>query len=162
MTFPRENNIPDRVQNAEETLRMIARLPAPEGLPERVQARLAAAPRRSFENGWPVFGRNGWMFSPVLRGCAAAAIVVLVAGGGFAIYSRVQPTPTAKVIEAPARIGKSGGFANSGAMLTPNTLNGPVLAHPAQNGVAAPSLQTKPVTAQGKAAADTKKAAETK
>ncbi len=130
MTSPGQNHLPDRVRNAEETLRLLATRPAPEGLVDRVQARLAVAPPPSFLSNWSPFGRNGWMFGPVLRGCAAAAIVVLVAGGGFAIYSHVQPSPSAKVIEMPARVGNSGGFSNAGAMRTPDTLNGPVLAHP--------------------------------
>jgi hypothetical protein len=130
MTSPRQNDIPDRVRNAEETLRMIAALPAPEGLSDRVQARLTAAPRRFFLTGWGSPGLNGWMFSPIMRGCAAAAIVLLVAGGGFAIYSRVQPSPNANVV-LPARVGNSGGFSNAGAKRTPSTLDGPVLVHPA-------------------------------
>jgi hypothetical protein len=57
--------------------------------------------------------------------------VLLVAGGGFAIYSRVQPSPNAKVIEMPARIGNGGAFSTGSAMHTPDTLKGPVLAQPA-------------------------------
>jgi hypothetical protein len=135
MTSPGQNHTPDRVRNAEETLRLLATVPVPDDLVDRVQARLAAAPPRSFLSGSSLFGRNGWMFSPVfsqgLRGCAAAAIVLFVAGGGFAIYSRVQPSPSAQVIEMPARVGNSGSFSNAGAMRTPDTLNGPVLANPA-------------------------------
>jgi hypothetical protein len=160
MTSPRQNDIPDRVRNAEETLRMIATLPAPDGLADRVQARLAAAPRRPFLLTWSGVGRNGWMFNPVLRGCAAAAIVVLVAGGGFTIYSRVQPSPNAKVIEMPARIGPGSGFSNAGAMRTPDTLKGPVLANPAlpvQKNVIAPAPSSQPQTAAPKGASATHK-----
>jgi hypothetical protein len=151
-TSIRQNDPPDRARNAEETLRFIATLPAPEGLADRVQARLAAAPRRpSLLNSFS-FSRNGWMFSPVLRGCAAAAIVLLVAGGGFAICTRVQPSPSAKIIETPARIGPGSGFSTGGAMRTPDTLKGPVLtpeAIPAQQNVIAPQSQPvapKPAT----------------
>jgi hypothetical protein len=129
-----QNHAPDRVRNAEETLRLLATLPVPEDLVDRVQARLAATPPRSFLSGSYLFGRNGWMFSPIfsqgLRACAAAAIVLLVAGGGFVLYSHVQPSPTAKVIEMPARVGNSGGFSNANAMRTPDTLKGPVLVNP--------------------------------
>ena len=149
MISPRQNDIQDRVRNAEETLRMIAKLPAPDGLAERVQTRLASPPPRASLFGLSGFSRNGWMFTPVLRGCAAAAIVLLVAGGGFAIYSRVQPSPGANAIEQPARIGNSGSFSTGGAMRTPDTLKGPVLAPPAnaaqQNVIApkpAPQTQT--------------------
>ncbi len=175
MTSSRQNDISDRARNAEETLRVIATLPAPDGLADRVQARLIAAPRRTFLLSSSAFSRNGWMFSPLLRGCAAAAIVLLVAGGGFTIYSRVQPSPNAKVIEMPARIGNSGGFSNAGAMRTPDTLNGPVLANPAlknpavapvaapvQQNVIAPvpsSSQSQTVAPKGAPATHKKKAA---
>jgi hypothetical protein len=139
MTYFRQNDNPDGVRNAEETLRLIATLPAPEGLADRVQARLSAAPRQPFLIN--LAGLNGWMRSPMLRGCAAAAIVLAVAGGGWGIYSRVQPASSAKITEAPARVGPNGGFSNAGAIRTPDTLNGPVLAHPtipAQQNVIAP------------------------
>jgi hypothetical protein len=168
MTSPGQNHVPDRVRNAEETLRLLATLPVPEDLVDRVQARLAAAPPRSFLSGWSLFGRNGWMFSPVfsqgLRGCAAAAIVLLVAGGGFAISSHVQPSPSAKVIEMPARVGNSGGFSNASAMRTPETLKGPVLVNPAapvQQRATPPasSPQSKALAQEPKSSTNKKKAA---
>jgi hypothetical protein len=166
-TSPGKNHIPDRVRNAEETLRLLATLPVPDDLVDRVQARLASAPPRSFLSGSLLFGRNGWMFSPVfsqgLRGCAAAAIVLLVAGGGFAIYSHVQPSPSAKVIEMPARVGNSGGFSNAGAMRTPDTLKGPVLVNQAapvqQNAIpSASSPQSKALAPQPKSSTNKGKA----
>ena len=164
MTYPRQNDIPDRVRNAEEILRVIATLPAPEGLVERVQLRLIAVPSRVTVFRWYGFNRGGWMFSPVLRGCAAAAIVLLVAGGGFAIYSRVQPSPNAKVIEMPARIGNGGAFSTGSAMHTPDTLKGPVLAQPAlpaqQNVIAPlPSPHAQTLAPQPRPSAHKKKAA---
>jgi hypothetical protein len=163
MTSPRQNDIQDRVRNAEETLRMIATLPAPDGLADRVQARLGSAPRRPFLLTWSGGGRNGWMFRPIfsqgLRGCAAAAIVVLVAGGGFTIYSRVQRSPNANVV-VPARVGNGGGFSNAGAMRTPDTLKGPVLANPAlpvQKNVIAPAPSSQPHAAAPKGASATHK-----
>jgi hypothetical protein len=164
MTFPRHDDIPERVRNAEETLRLLANVPPPEGLADRVEARLRTAPRTPVLTNWPGFGLKGAVYSPVLRGCAAAAIVVLVAGGGWRIYSRVQPSPSAKVIVMPARVGPNGGFSNAGAMRTPDTLNGPVLAHPtvpAKPNVIAPvpspqpqtlAPQPKPVTHKKKSA----------
>jgi hypothetical protein len=165
MTFPRQNDIPDRVRNAEETLRLIATLPAPEGLADRVQARLTTAPRRSFLVNLGGSSRNGWMYRPMLRGCAAAAIVLVVAGGGWSIYSHVQPTSSAKVIEMPARVGSGGAFSNAGAMHTPDTLNGPVLAHPAapvQPKMIAPVPSTQSQTAAPPARTHRKKTAATK
>jgi hypothetical protein len=65
-----------------------------------------------------------------MRSAAAAAIVFVVAGGGWGIYSRVQKPQSATVIVMP-HPGAPGGFSNAGAMHTPKTLNGPVVAHPA-------------------------------
>jgi hypothetical protein len=161
MTYPRQNDIPDRVRNAEETLRMIARMPAPQGLVDRVQAGLRSAPRRSAFLNWSGFGSNGWMYSPLLRGCAAAAIVLLVAGGGWSIYSRVQPSASAKITVVPARVGNSGGFSNAGAMRTPDTLNGPILANPAlaNPALAHPAVPNKQIAPEPKPAAHKKRAA---
>lgn len=152
MTLPRENGIPNSVRNAEETLRLLARVPAPEGLVERVQASLQRAPRGSFLTRWSGgFGLNGWMYSPALRGMAAAAIVVLVVGGGWRIYSHVQPAPTAKVIVMPARVGNGGALSTAGAMRRPDTLNGPVLA-PAQPKPKVATPAPKPASHKKKAA----------
>jgi hypothetical protein len=162
MNFLPQNNIPDRVLKAEETLRMIARASAPDGLVSRVQANLDSAPRVSVLLSWRT-GFSGWMYSPALRGFAAATIVCVVAGGGWSIYSHVQPAPTAKVIEAPARVGGGGAFSNAGAMRKPDTLNGPVLAQPVvpdkQNTVAAPALNGKTQSGVPKAKPPTHKKA---
>lgn len=145
MSSSRHNDFhPQALRKAEDTLRLIASLPAPEGLAERVQAKVRTASRRSqFLSFDFALMPGGWMYSPALRGAAAAAIVVLVAGGGWRIYSHVQPLPAAQIIVAPARIGPSGGFSAAGAMRTPDTLNGPVLTHDivsgAQNNVPAGS-----------------------
>ncbi len=123
----------DPVRKAEETLRIIANLPAPEGLSDRVQARLRSVPRTSSVLSWRSAPLHGWMFSPALRGAAAAAIVCIVAGGGWQIYSRVQPAATAQNpnVVMPSRVGPNGGFSTGGAIARPDTLNGPVLVPPA-------------------------------
>lgn len=46
MTSKQDRFPGDAVNQAEETLRVLSRLPAPEGLVQRVQAGLEAAPRR--------------------------------------------------------------------------------------------------------------------
>jgi hypothetical protein len=114
--------------SAEATLRLIASLPAPTGLEERVRAGLAAAPRKGRILAWPAAFRpeSGWM-----RAAAAAAIVCMVAGGGWGVYSRVQRPQPAKVIVLAPRGPAQGGFSSAGAVRTPQTLNGPVVAHPA-------------------------------
>jgi hypothetical protein len=130
---------------AEKTLRMVASLPAPEGLEDRVQEGLKKAPRgRLLE--WPMaLMPRGWMSAPALRGAAAAAIVCIVAGGGWRIYSHVQTpaAPTANVVVMPARVGTQGAFSNAGAMRTPDTLARPVLAHSVAPQAAAPPVKTR-------------------
>jgi hypothetical protein len=71
------------------------------------------------------------MYGGVARGAAAAAIVCLVAGGGWRIYSHVQPASGAGVIAMPAGGTPSGGgFSIGGAKRRPDTVVGPVLTHP--------------------------------
>jgi hypothetical protein len=113
--------------SAEATLRLIAQLPAPMGLEDRVIAGLHAAPRGGRILQWPavLHPASSWM-----RGAAAAAIVFVVAGGGWGIYTRVQPNQPTKAIVMP-RAGAGGGFSSAGAMRTPQTVNGPVVAAPA-------------------------------
>jgi hypothetical protein len=114
----------------EETLRLLAHLPMPEGLEERVEAGLRAAPHVATGKArilrWPVALRleNAWV-----RTAAAAAIVAVVVGGGWGVYSSVQMVQPARVIAVPQHIAApGGGFSNAGAMRTPQTLNGPIVA----------------------------------
>jgi hypothetical protein len=116
--------------SAEQTLRLIAQLPSPEGLEDRVIAGLHHAPSTGRILFWPrtISGSgSSWM-----RGAAAAAIVFVVAGGGWGIYTRVQPMQPARVLVMP-RGGAAGGFSGAGAMRTPETLHGPVVAQPVTN-----------------------------
>jgi hypothetical protein len=135
----------DPISEAERTLRLIAHLPAPQGLADRVQSRLRAshtdAPRAARILEWPAALRpsSSWM-----RTAAAAAIVFVVAGGGWGVYSRIQPPQSAKVIVMPPRVGSPGGFSNASAMHVPNTLNGPIIANPA-NPAPANAAQPKAV-----------------
>ena len=123
---------------AEETLRLIANLPAPDGLEDRVHAALNAMPRRSRVLAWPRALRadSGWM-----RGAAAAAIVFVVAGGGWGVYTRVESTQVqqnqpAKVIVMPARMPSTGGLQGAGAMRPPVTLPGPTAPQTVKTGPA--------------------------
>lgn len=116
----------------EDTLRLIAGLPAPGGLADRVRAGLHAAPRAS----WILVGRDrlrppfGWMYSSLVRGLAAAAIVCAVACGAWRIYSRVQPAAKALVVPASPDSSGGKGFSTAGSRHIPETLQGPVLNHP--------------------------------
>ena len=117
----------------EDTLRLIAGLPAPAGLEDRVKAGLRSSPEtgRFLGRRGPLRPAFGWMYSSLVRGAAAAAIVCLVAGGGWQIYSHVQPPPAAKVIMLPST---GNGFSNANAVRVPQTLDGPVLKHPVSPG----------------------------
>jgi hypothetical protein len=123
---------------AESTLRLIAGLPAPEGLEERVKAglhqTLHQAPPGASLLHWPPATRLGstrvgWMNSNWARSAAAAAIVFVVAGGGWGVYSRFQPPQEPKARALPP-VATHGGFSSANAIRTPKTLNGTVLTHP--------------------------------
>lgn len=150
---------PESPDAGEDTLRLIANLPAPEGLADRVKAGLRNAPRAGRILMWraALAPARGWMYTGVARGAAAAAIVCVVAGGGWRIYSHVQRAgPSANVIVMPApTAAKSAGFSNSGAIGRPDTLGGTQLKHPVApvsevNAVAKMPAQPKAVPA-GKA-----------
>ena len=138
--------------SAEETLRIIATLPAPEGLAERVHAGLRAAPPRTstIVVPWPSVFRPQGNF---VRGAAAAAIVCIVAGGGWRIYSHIPPpaggvAPNLMVMpQRPA----SGGFGAANARHVPQTLEGPVLVQHAMPGPQAENVKAgstaKPIPA---------------
>ena len=125
---------------AEESLRLIASQPAPAGLEDRVHAALRAAPRRGRVLAWPraIRPESGWM-----RTAAAAAIVFVVAGGGWGVYTRVEQNQPAKVIVMPAHMPAAGGFSGAGAMRTPETIPGPMAPQPAKASTARPKAATK-------------------
>jgi hypothetical protein len=123
----------DLTVTGEDTLRLIASLPAPEGLADRVQSGLRHTSPTGRVLNWRGTLRpsGGWMQSTMARGAAAAAIVCVVAGGGWRIYSSVQAVPAAKVLAMPPRVAPAGGgFSPAGAKRVPQTLDGPVLTHP--------------------------------
>ena len=79
-----------------------------------------------------------------MRTAAAAAIVFVVAGGGWGIYTRVQHSQPAKVIVMPPRLPAAGGFSGAGAMRTPQTLPGPTVTHGPNASPAQPKRSKKP------------------
>jgi hypothetical protein len=139
---------------ADATLRLIASLPAPQGLEDRVHASLHAAPRRARVLAWPLPLAGEWM-----RAAAAAAIVFVVAGGGWGIYAHVQPGQAIRGIAGPGpHAGAPGGFSQGGAVRRPQTLVGPIVTTPPAN--AAPKLRASakasPITATSAKAATVK------
>jgi len=131
MNSPNQKTLVGSSAEFENTLRLIARLSPPEGLEERVQARLRAkadmAPGKTRILRWP---EAQWIQN-LARAAAAAAIVAVVVGGGWGVLSRFQPSQPSNAITVPPHGGGQGGFSSAGAMRTPQTLNGPVVAHPA-------------------------------
>lgn len=120
-----KETMPTAVSEAEKTLRMLAKLPAPAGLEDRMHAALRTAPRRAVVLEWPRQSARNWM-----RGAAAAAIVAVVAGGGWGIAAKFHPEAPAKVIAMP-RVTAGEGFSTAGAMRTPQTLTPTITVKPA-------------------------------
>lgn len=119
------------VADAEQTLRTIASLPAPEGLEDRVKASLRSAPGRARIILWPSSIEGGrWMQSAGMRAAAAAAIVLVIAGGGWEVYSHIQPAALPTAISVTQPLGAGAGFNTAGARRVPQTLEGPVVATP--------------------------------
>jgi len=115
---------------AEETLRLIAKLPAPEGLEDRVKAGLRSAPRRGVVIAWPFSSADGWMQGTGMRAAAAAAIVLAVAGGGWGVYSHIQVAPVPSALIEPQLPSGAGRFSTAGAVHVPKTVEGPAVAAP--------------------------------
>jgi len=123
--------------SVDATLRLIATLPPPAGLEDRIHAGLLAqldADHRREGSGsrvlaWPSSraGDSRWVQNDLLRGAAAAAIVAVVLGGSWGISARFRPANSAKGIALPNRVAGPGGFSSAGAMRTPQTLHGPVV-----------------------------------
>jgi hypothetical protein len=158
----------------EDTLRLIARLSAPEGLEERVQAGLraeaSAASGKAPILRWPVALRLNYTtlqnlawVQNLARAAAAAAIVAVVVGGGWGISSRVssrfeatQPSSDIAVPLHSTGQTRQGGFSSAGAMRTPQTLNGPLVAHPATVAPERAKPAVKTPTRRGKTTAGKK------
>jgi len=151
----------DGASEAEKTLRMIAQLPAPDGLEERVNAVLKSQRPGGHVLTWPAGAgharpsRSGFLLPGFMRVAAAAAIACVVAGGGWGIYARVQQVQSARVLALPHAV-SSGGFSNAGAMRTPQTLVGPAAPHPASTPVK-PVVQATAQTADQNGKSQAKK-----
>jgi hypothetical protein len=116
----------DAVSAAEATLRLLARLPVPEGLEYRTHARLRSTPPQQRVLKWPLPVAGEWM-----RAAAAAAIVCVVAGGGWGVFLRVHPGQALPGMSGPSlAVPVPGGFTEGGAVRRPQTLAGPTVAEP--------------------------------
>lgn len=111
---------------ADATLRRIASLTAPVGLEDRVKTALREPLSGHAPKLLPWPARN-WAQSGWVRGAAAAAIVLVVAGGSWGVYSHVQPQ---RVPLAMPHLGGAGGFSSANAVRTPKTLDVPTVKQP--------------------------------
>ncbi len=149
----------------EATLRLIATLPAPDGLEERMKRELRSAPRGGRVIAWPFSSAvtGSWMRSAGMRTAAAAGIVLLIGGGGWGVYSHIHPATSPTAVYGPLPLnGGRGGFGAAGAKRVPQTLEGPVLAKPATaKDKAEPQSTTVVPPKHGKRAAVKKSAGET-
>ena len=140
----------------EATLRLMAGLPAPAGLEERVNKALREVPRGGRVLAWPArFRAKAVLESNWMRATAAAAIVFVVVGGGWGVYSRVQPGPAGKVLVMPQPMPGSGGFSGAGAIRTPATIPGPKVREQGTQPAKKPATPKKAATSQPPASAPT-------
>jgi len=122
------------VNDAERLLRLIASLPAPVGIEDRVKGGLRGAGSKTGVIGWPAANRTPWTQSWYMRAAAAAAIVFVVAGGGWGVHARFHPAPEPAARAVPQQLDRSGGLSPAAAMRTPKTLQGPRVAVPGKAG----------------------------
>lgn len=135
MTFSMQNDFgrSAAADDAEKTLRLIASLPAPKGIEQRLKAGLHATPPRTQVILWPsaAGSRDGWIHTSAMRAAAAAAIVFVVAGGGWEVFSHIRVAPVPAAVAAPPSINGPGAFSTGAARRTPQTLERPVIVAPA-------------------------------
>jgi hypothetical protein len=118
--------------DAEETLRLVAELPPPEELTDRVHARLQAAQIAPSRRGFWSY----WLPAQRFQFAAAAALALAVAGSTWAVYRQhPQPGPAAQTSHpaSPSAASSSqpaGGFGTAGTVRVPPTLN-PIKVPPA-------------------------------
>ena len=144
-----------------ETLRALAKLPAPEDLPDRVHARLRqqasagqAGARRGFWAGtWGL-----WRPMQRLQFAGAAALALAVAGSTWGVYHARPGQNTAGQVPGPAPVqAPASGLSGAKAVRVPPTLK-PILVSPvahrkpgAGKAAAKPSPKTLAVSPAGPA-----------
>jgi hypothetical protein len=120
----------------EATLHLIAHAPVPEGIEDRVHAALKMAPHSARLLAWTAPWSEGGWAAGWMRAAAAAAIVGVVTGGGWGVYSSVQHQ-AGKVVAVPVvQSAPAAGFSSAGAIRTPQTVKGTVLVQPDKNAAA--------------------------
>jgi len=134
MNFSPQNDLDRNAAtiDAERSLRLIASLPAPVGIEDRVKDGLRGVPVQTGVIGWPLSPPNrvGWAKVSYMRAAAAAAIVFVVAGGGWGVCKHFGAAPGPAADSVPQRIDGGGGLSAAGAKRTPKTVEGPSVAIP--------------------------------
>jgi hypothetical protein len=125
-----QNPQPDEatVQQAEHTLRLVAQLPPPEELTDRVHQRLEADQASHVKRGfWSL-----WMPAQRLQFAAAATLMVAVAGSTWAVYHSHPKQTQTSVRPAPSTPAgdSSSSFGTAAVKRVPPTLN-PIQVPPA-------------------------------
>lgn len=114
-------------QPPEETLRLVAQLPPPEELTDRVHQRLAHEQAKPLPHGFWAH----WMPAQRLQFAAAAVLTIAVASSTWAVYHTrsgqnamgahiVPPAPNSPA--ASPNVQQGGGFSTAGAVRVPPTL----------------------------------------
>lgn len=112
-------------RDAEETLRMVAGMPAPDGLEERVQQRLDAELKRSERVRHSLWSL--WMPARKLQYAAAGVLAAAVAISSWSVYHGQRMAANANAASkqaapAPAKGTAGSGFTPAGAVGVPHTL----------------------------------------
>lgn len=145
MTYPSPSSTyPQQSGDPEATLRLLAQLPPPNGLADRVHRSLANAPGPSAASGF-------WsLWRPVhrLQFAAAAVLVTAMAASSWTILASRHPaTPATKAV-APAPAPQPSAFSTAGAEHRPSTLK-PIKVPPPPKASAVPGK--KPSAAKSRA-----------
>jgi len=145
----------------DEALKALTCQQAPEGLEDRIEARLrqALAAERTHTSLLQRLQlkfaelseglQANWMQSNALRGSMAVLLAALVIGSGYQIANRSNTAQSPAL--APTAPQSNGGFNSAGAVRTPHTIDGPLLptetpaANAAQPQVAS-AAKAKPAT----------------
>lgn len=112
-------------RDAEETLRMVAKLPAPTGLEDRVQRRLNAEMLYSEERRYSIWSL--WMPGRKLQFAAAGVLAAAVAISSWSVYHGQRMAANAnaaakQAAPAPAKSAAGNGFTPAGAVGVPHTI----------------------------------------
>jgi hypothetical protein len=116
---PENNSVESKIaalREADQTLRMMAKLPPPEGLADRVHVRL-----RSQQAGLESNRKRSWfalLAGPRWQFATMALVFAALAGGGWNVY-RLNHS---QVLVAPPHQAAPGGFDSSHEMHVPPTL----------------------------------------